>query len=448
MPHFYDTSASYAVDTPIIALATPYGRSAIAAIRLSGTGSIRLFAKFFSGGERLTAAAKMVYGHITDENHNVLDEVMAVPFFAPRSYTGEEAVEIYGHGNMLLTESIIRLFLRNGFRHALPGEFTYRAFLHGKLDLTQAEAVHELIESAGEQAARAALTRLEGRLSLKINTLYQNSLTILAHLNAHLDYPDEETEALPLFNVDNDLAVLQQLVSSYNTSRLMQEGAVVVIAGIPNVGKSSLFNLLLNYDRAIVSPVAGATRDYIEAGFTLEGIPIRLTDTAGLRVTNDTLEQIGVDKSRKLLEEADIIIYLTDAANPVITEELANYHDKSIFVANKCDKSPPPEGYIAISVLKEEGINQLTTALLQKLNLADPQSRKEAALLGSARQQELCLEALKALENFKMLLNADGDISELAYYMKNMSRALAAVLGKNADKEAMDTMFSTFCLGK
>ncbi|MCL2519545.1 MAG: tRNA uridine-5-carboxymethylaminomethyl(34) synthesis GTPase MnmE [Spirochaetaceae bacterium] len=437
---------NYQLNSPIIALASAQGQSAIAVIRLSGANCINLLAPFFSKTKQLlqTATGQMVYGHLYNnlQHTEQLDEVMLAPFWPPHSYTGEESGEIYLHGNMHIADNLIKLLCRNGFRLALPGEFTYRAYLNGKLSLTEAEAVHELITAPSTAATNAALLRLSGALTKKVSQIYHLIIERLAAVNVLIDYGDEleETDNLPI-SYHHIIAQLQQLLASYNRSKQLQNGALVVIAGQPNVGKSSLFNVLVGSERAIVSPVAGTTRDYIEAAITLNGQLIRLIDTAGIRPTTDEIELLGINKAVSLLEEADVIIYLTND-NKQLSEELINFSSKTLIVGSKSDLKPTQAKGLAVSAVTGSGLEKLITELNHRLSSQN--NLNNEVMLGSLRQYQLVEEALTAMFN----LNYINDLSEQSFYLKKAGEALAALLGQNARQDAITTMFSSFCLGK
>jgi tRNA modification GTPase len=440
-------SQDYTLDGGIIALATVSGQSALAILRLSGEGVHQLVQQHFSRPSALATHAVMIYGKLLDTDGSVLDEVMLTPFYAPKSYTGEDMVEIYCHGNMLIVQHIMALFCQyTHMRMALPGEFSYRAYMHGKIDLIQAEAVHELVSAQTTMASKAALARLHGQLTTYLEPIYQYMLKIAASLQSHIDYPDDETEEIPYFDLQGTIHQLTSLVNTAHTVRQWQNGVMVVLAGVPNVGKSSLFNLLLQQDRAIVSPQAGTTRDYLEAKIELGAWPIRLIDTAGLRNTHDDIEQQGVDKSLDLLAQADLIIYMIDAQQPDTSWHLQDYQQKTIYVANKCDLSVPDPQYIAISVHQHTGIDTLLKKI-ESYFVDRPEIDWNQPLLGSERQQSLTKKILEHVQFFSQHQTTYA-IDELFFHVQQATQLLAQLLGHQAHTDIVSTMFSTFCLGK
>ena len=305
-------------DKPIIALATPWGKSALALIRLSGAGVIDIVSRLFRGETEITTAAgnTIHFGYIIDcEHRERLDQVLLLLYRAPRSYTGEDSIEITCHGNPLLIKQIIALCVQAGCAEALPGEFTQRALYNGKIDLTQAEAVAEIIDAESSALRQQALSRLEGSVGTDIQRLKDELVSLTASVNIQLDYPQEESEEI-VFDSPRLRRVVDELVdiaASYALSAFYSSGMRALICGQPNVGKSSLFNRLLGHARALISSEAGTTRDYLEGRIELCGVPIHLYDTAGLRDEGGEIEIAGIEKGMHLADRADILIYLVDA---------------------------------------------------------------------------------------------------------------------------------------
>jgi tRNA modification GTPase len=442
--------SAYSVGQPIVALATPYGRAALAIIRISGDRSVALIKPFFSHEAKLTTSGQMVFGRLYDEHQILLDEVMIAPFFNGAGYTGEEAAEIYLHGNPIIAQNIIAFLCRHGFKAASPGAFTYRAFMLGKMDLAQAESVHEVITAQTAQASHAALQRLSGTLSRQLNDYYQQLIAHLAALEARLNYPEEESDFYEVPNFMQLLKELKALLDSFKVSRILMEGALVVVAGAPNVGKSSIFNRFSGQDRAIVSPQAGTTRDYIETTINLQGYPVRLVDTAGLRKSEDSIEQLGIAKSEQLMREADLILYVVDASTHNFTEPMTwLYPEKTLAVANKIDLCPVKsiELFVACSTVCEEGLNALIEAVCLALDPEAVALRTQSSLLGSVRQYDHCFKAHQAVL-FAHKHSAHLALDELAYHLRLAAQELAILLGNEVEQDAMNAMFSTFCLGK
>ena len=439
-------SARYSLGEPIAALATPHGQSALCILRLSGEGICASAHQFFSAASRLSSHG-MTYGYFLDEEGRAMDEVMVASFPCPRSYTGEDVLEIYAHGNMYLARSLLDRLFRLGYRAALPGEFTYRAVLLGKMDMIKAEAVHELICARSSAGMDHALSRLRGDLSHLLQPIYQRLLEISSFLRMHLDYPEDEIETLPYFDLSLEKERLENLLHHSRNLERWTDGAVVVIAGSPNVGKSSLFNLLLQQDRALVSDVAGTTRDYLEADIQLGGFPIRLIDTAGLHASEDKIEALGIQKSVGLLHKADLIIHVTDIRAEGDLPELTAHQEKVLRVMNKADLGDAPAGHLAISVLRHQGIEELRQHILAMLDFQAVGQGNEALMLGSVRQKKLCTDALEHLCAF-MDIQEQGDLDAMAFHMQQAGTALADLLGKNLHDEVNAAMFSGFCLGK
>ncbi len=436
----------YSLHEPIAALASAHGQSALCVLRLSGRDICAQAHQFFSAADRLRPHG-MTYGYFLDENQQMMDEVMVASFFAPKSYTGEDVLEIYPHGNMHLVQSLLERLFRLGYRAALPGEFTYRAVLLGKMDMIKAEAVHELITAHSSQSAQHALARLKGDLSHLLEPLYQRLLEVASFLRMHLDYPEDEIEALPYFDLSQEKQQLESLLHNSRNLEKWNQGATVVIAGSPNAGKSSLFNLLLQQDRALVSDMAGTTRDYLEAQIQLSGFPIRLIDTAGLHASQDKIESLGIQKSLDLLQQADLIIHLMDIRQMDNLPELAAYKDKVLPVINKADLAPAPEGYLAISVLHQQGIQELSRCILDRLDFEAVGSNHQTLMFGSIRQRDLCARTVQHLLDF-MAVQPQGDLDSMAFHIQQAGANMGELLGKNHDDEVNAAMFSQFCLGK
>lgn len=440
----------YTLGEPIAALATPYGRAALAIIRVSGANAVTLLTPFFSQPTKLITSGQMVFGRLHNEQQTLLDEVMVAPFFNGAGYTGEEAAEIYLHGNPLIAQNILAFLCRIGFRAAAPGEFTYRAHMLGKMDLAQAESVHEVITAQTAQASQAALHRLSGALSRQLNSYYQQLIDHLAAVEARLNYPEEETDFYEVPSFTPLLTGLQGLLDSFKVSRILMEGALVVVAGAPNVGKSSLFNRLLGEDRALVSPLAGTTRDYIETLVNLQGYPVRLVDTAGLRTSADSIEQMGIAKSEQLMEQADLILYVVDANAYDFTQPLTTlYPSKTLAVANKMDLCPAKTvaPFVPCSAVGDEGLVALITAVCTALDPEAVAARTQSSLLGSVRQYDHCFKAHQAVQ-FVQSRASQLALDELAHHLRHGAGELAALLGRQVEPDAMNAMFSAFCLGK
>lgn len=445
-----DNNALYNND-PIIALATPLARSALAIIRLSGVGTLSLLKPSFTG--KLKESNKLVFGKIININTSkVLDEVTIVSFHNKAGYTGEESAEIFCHGNPYIIQTLLDYFLDIGFRLALPGEFSFRAVRNNKIDLTQAEAVHELIMANTALSAESALNRLSGRLGREFLVIYNYFIDRLGKIEAYLDYPGEELEPFVWEPLDGIRNQLNNYLKYEPVAHILKDGALVVLAGEPNVGKSSIFNWLLQEERAIVSQEAGTTRDYIEMTLDIKGYPLRLVDTAGLRESNEEVEKIGIQHSFNLLNKADLIVYVTTSNQLADINFIDKYSHKLLWVENKCDDGQ--NGYsllnltpIAISAQKQIGHNKLLNAILEKLDPEAIAHNKEITLLGSTRQREILKEVLLEIKNIEGVAQKEN-LDLIAFSLRRVCNHFSQLLGGDVQDEAMSSMFKQFCLGK
>ena len=442
----------YDPDDRIAALATPWAESAIAVIRMSGEGSIKAFAPLFTG--TLGESRKLCYGMVINpETEESLDEIMAVPFRAPGSYTGQESVELYCHGSLPGIQKILNLLFRSGFRQASPGEFTFRAFVNGKMDLTRAEAVQEIISSKSGKAQSLALNRLSGAVETRINRFKDMAADIAAGFAIQLDYPDDEADAppLPVAELSEIRTGIRGLVDSYEVGRIYQEGVVIALAGKTNAGKSSLFNLFLKEDRSIVSDVHGTTRDYLESWISLGGIPVRLYDTAGLRLTRDAIEEEGIRRTRELMDNAHILIYVLDGTVEQDGDELTSLGNdpRTLLVWNKADLSTvdPPEGVIPVSAVTGEGFTALEDALKSRI-FRNSNSVAGEAVIDSLRQKELLERADFALAKVEEGIHNGLPVDILAMDLHDALQALGEITGEVSSSDILDRMFSSFCVGK
>jgi len=452
----------YNPDESIAALATPWGESALAVIRLSGVDSLELLGGIFSRGREIVKATgnTLHYGRITaPDTEELIDEVIIAVYRAPKSYTGEESAEIFCHGNPAVIKRLIGVLADSGFRYALPGEFTLRAFMNGKLDLTRAEAVNELIRARTDRARALALNRLSGAIEGKVREIRDGLARILAGVEVQLDYPEEELEYQ---EIEKDLIheaegwalEIEKLLSTYSIGKIVQEGLVVAIAGRTNAGKSTLFNRLLKEERAIVSEFHGTTRDYLEGYISIEGIPLKLIDTAGLREAGDPLEAEGIRRADKIIRNSDLLLYLVDGSLGVEAEDrelISTYHDnkKLIPVWSKSDIAATgiPEGFIALSALDGTGIAQLSREMVSRTagNLA---GSTEGRVIDSLRQKELLERAFSGLEDFKKGLLGEVYLDLIAVDLKEAIDALGEITGEVTSVDILNRMFKDFCVGK
>ena len=437
----------------IYALATPVG-GAIAVVRLSGTGAKKLLYTVFTGRG---APREMAYGRIVNEAGEPLDQAMAAFFPAPRSYTGEDMAELYLHGGQTTVRRVLALLGRHA-RGARPGEFTERAFLNGKLDLAQAEAVMDLINAGAERSANSALAQLTGRLSERIAAVEAQLLDALSGLEAAIDYPeeleDDVTSALPgvLAAAEAELAAL---IGAGLSGRVLREGARVALIGRPNAGKSSLLNALAGAERAIVTQFAGTTRDVLEEAVSMDGIPVTLFDTAGIRAADDPVERIGVERARRAAERADLLLLCFDAAAPLSEEDealLAETAGRSrLAVCCKGDlpalweaEALSPYGIEALAVSAEtgEGLAALRRAIAARIAPA-----AESALVTNARHIEALQRAAASVADAEK--SAGGTEPELvATDLREALAALGQITGREASADLIERIFSKFCVGK
>lgn len=449
----------YSQADPIAALASPPGQSAIAVIRTSGDQSLTILNRLFISRIKPANAKGHTLHHgilFNPDTGEKIDEVMIGIYRCPSSYTGEESAEIFCHGSMTIIKKIMILLEKNGFRQAQPGEFTLRAFLNRKIDLTRAEAVNEIIRARSDKGRALALNRLSGVIEERINAIKQELLKIQAAVEVRIDYPDEDLEE---FSVHHDQLEsvkkgISTLLATYRTGKLIQEGITIVIAGSTNAGKSTLFNLLLREDRAIVSDTHGTTRDYIEGAITIQGIPVRLFDTAGLRKTGHPVEQEGIRRTDMMMENADVLIYIIDGSTGIKKEEsgfIDSLHQKenTIVVWNKTDISARqvPEEYIPISAKQGTGLKELNKEIVRKV-LGASYTESEGPVIDSGRQKELLTHSLAALKEFEQGLKQEFPLDVLATCLQDALDDLGRITGEVTTADMLEVMFSQFCVGK
>ena len=466
----------YGDDAPITAFATLPGKCALTLIRCSGSGSIELAASVFSKPEKLKNAAgnSVVHGWICRDGEKI-DEVLVSVFRSPKSYSGEDSLEISCHGGYGAGRAVLETLKSCGFRDALPGEWTFRAFMNGKIDLTRSEAVMELVSAKTDAGRSRAVLRLSGLLETEINKIKKTLLEALASVEIYLDYSEDEISAdadekegkLPGQDLTRRaLDQLKKLVAAWRRERIYQEGITAVIAGRPNAGKSSLFNLLLEEDRSIVTEIPGTTRDWIEAWISIEGIPVRLVDTAGLRESADPVEKLGVQRTLELLGSAELMLYVIDGAEGLCSEdkdfiseytaakEAASFSTGPLLLWNKADLVPlPAHGsencIIPISAKTGYGIDELTRAISAAI-LAQPDMADalQSAAPGSVRQKRLIDAAAAALEETLALSERGEPLDLIAPLLREAANALGEITGEVSTADILEEMFSRFCVGK
>lgn len=453
----------YAKDT-IAGIATAPGTGGISIIRVSGDNSLKITASIFKcSGPPLEKRPdkSAVYGHIYNETLPV-DEVIVIIMRAPHSYTKENVVEIQCHGGYIAAQTIMQLLTNAGARPAEPGEFTKRAFLNGRLDLVQAEAVLDIINARSSRAAIAAMEQLDGHLSSLLTDLYNNILSAQTQIEVSLDFDEEELLSSFKENIKEELVAAGKkttnLLSTWEEGHLLREGATVAIAGLPNVGKSTLLNALLKKDRAIVSEIPGTTRDLIEENFLLNGINLRLIDTAGLRNTDCSVEQQGVSRAKSQILKADLILYVLDSSQPLSADDKNNIAtvtpDKSILVKNKTDLGEKEEllDYEDFTIIKtcmihNRGVDDLKQAISDKLGFL---SHGEPHAVISERHRSLLVQCDNAITIAYKLLSSGTDETFVlaASELRVALEALGTILGKTYHNDLLDAVFSRFCVGK
>lgn len=454
-------------DDTIVAPATPVGVGAIGIIRLSGPDAIFIASQCFRSdkGTRLETleSHKATYASMVEPDTGItVDEVVFLVMRKPHSYTGEDVVEIHCHGSPAVLRRVMEVLTRLGARIAEPGEFTKRAFLNGRMDLAQAESVAELITSATEQARKVALAHLQGQLSDEISKVSRHLYSTLAALEVVIDYAEEDVEEVSTETLKSNLqqaeSLLQKLLETYREGKILREGALVVIAGKPNVGKSSLLNALLRQERAIVTPIPGTTRDYIEETVEIEGIPIRLTDTAGLRPSTNAVEQMGTQRALSLIEKADLLLLLFDQSSPLTAEDREALQISSkklrLLVLNKLDLPANPDTLlqveplhpIRISALTGEGLDALKKEMISSLLGRVPMT--EHTIITLERHRDILQRSLLHLQDAQNALSTSYPRDVVATAIRASLDALSEITGENVTDEILNTIFSTFCVGK
>lgn len=450
----------------IAAISTPLGTGGVGIIRISGKNATEIADRIFVSvnGKKLSSSKgyRAYFGRIFD-GETAVDEVVCLVFRAPHSYTGEDVVEINCHGGVVLLKKILRLVLQNGAQAAAPGEFTKRAFLNGKLDLSEAESVMTLISAQGEQGANAAFNQLEGCLSRKIEKINSSLLSLAAHIAAWVDYPDDEIEELgnnELYStIYNAYLELCALLSNFDSGMAVTNGVEAAIVGKPNVGKSTLMNLLTGYDRSIVTEIEGTTRDVVEETVNLNGCILRISDTAGMRETGDIVEKLGVERSRKKLERAAIVFAVFDLSKPLSDEDkelIDECKDKNVIpIINKTDLEPRLDvDYIKnklgsplfISAKSGDGYNELCDRVAELMGTKNFDTT--SAMLVNERQRICCQKASDALKDALEALNIGLTPDAIGVCIDDAIAALLELTGQKASEAVVDEVFKQFCVGK
>ena len=450
----------------IAAISTPRGEGGIGIIRISGDKSFEILDKIFNtkNPNRDLGFYKFNYGLIHD-NGKIVDEVMAVRMKAPKTYTCEDVVEINCHGGHLISEKVLELVLKNGARHAEQGEFTKRAFMNGRIDLSQAEAVMDIIQGKTEKSISLSLEQLRGDLRDKIGSFKKALLDVTAHVNVVLDYPEEGIDdPLPSNlreNLENVYAEAERLISSYDKGKKIKEGIKTVIAGKPNVGKSTLLNSLLKEERAIVTHIPGTTRDVIEEIINIKGIPLVLTDTAGIRKTEDIVENIGVEKSKKFIENADLVLLVLDASRELesedreVIQEIQNNNKKTIVLLNKIDLERKIEldefrleNILEISAKDNIGIEDMEERIYSYIVEEKVEDSSEKLIITNIRHKTALEKTKDAIRNIFETIDAGMPMDLISVDLKEALDSLSEITGEISSEDILDHVFGNFCVGK
>ena len=459
------------MEDTIAAIATAYGEGGIGIIRISGDKSKEILDKIFVAKQKEYSESivnkRLYYGHIVEpENKQVIDEVFAVFMKAPATYTTEDVVEIFCHGSIIALRKTLSLVLKNGARLAEKGEFTKRAFLNGRLDLSQAEAVIDIVKSKTDKSFNVALRQMEGVLSGKIREIRQVLMDLLVDITVNLDYPDEDIEIITYNKLIESISqigdMIENIGSTAGTGRIIREGLNVAIIGKPNVGKSSLMNALLKEARAIVTEIPGTTRDTIEEVLSLKDIPVRLTDTAGIRETEDQIEKMGIEKSKESFNRADLIIYMIDGSDSLSDEDneiISKLQDRKVIVLiNKTDlglktreeevkEKLPDSNIIKASIKTGLGIEELEKTV-EKLVYGGKVSQEESLLITNVRHTELLEKAASAISDALRMAESAEALDFIEVDVRRCWELLGEIIGESVTEDIIDTVFERFCLGK
>lgn len=449
------------MEDTIAAISTTLGVGAIAIIRVSGNDATRIVNKIFKGRDLSKVDSHTInYGHIVDGD-DIVDEVLVSVMRAPKTFTREDIVEINTHGGIAITNKILEMLLINGCRLANPGEFTKRAFLNGRIDLIEAEGVMDLINAKTEKSRKLAMNQLNGEVSKLIKSLRQKIIELLANIEVNIDYPEYED----IEEINNDILMpnlieikseLSGILKKSLDSKIIKNGIKTVIIGSPNVGKSSILNRLLNEDKAIVTSIAGTTRDIVEGSITLDGIPLDIIDTAGIRKTDDVVESIGVNKSLNLISSADLVLFVLNNNEVMSDEEKELFNqikDKNyIVIVNKTDLPDKLDmsminNYVRISVKDDIGIDSLRNKIKEMFNL-EKFENSDLTYLSSARSISLLKKSLESIDSSIEAIKASMPIDITEIDLKQAWTSLGSIIGETYSDELIDQLFSQFCLGK
>ena len=449
------------MDDTIAAISTAQGVGAISIIRVSGADAIKIVSKIFSNKNFLDAPSHTIhYGYIMDNNEKV-DEVLVSIMRAPRTFTKEDVVEINAHGGIMTTDKILELLLVNGCRLAEPGEFTKRAFLNGRIDLTEAEGVMNLINSKTDISRKIALNQVGGKVSSMISKLRDELAGIIANIEVNIDYPEyEDIEEMTIEKINSNLSELEskidKILKESKNGEILTNGIKTAIVGKPNVGKSSLLNRLIGEEKAIVTDIQGTTRDSVEATLRIDNLILNLIDTAGIRKTDDVVESIGVDKSLKLIDEADLILFVVNYNEKLSHDDLVildKLKDKNyITIVNKTDLDKKIDddklsNVVYVSALNDDNIDEIGNKIkklfnLEKIEMAD------LTYLTSARSGAILRKVLESVKAVRKGIEENYPIDMVEIDLKDIWNLLGEIIGESYDEELLDQLFSRFCVGK
>lgn len=459
----------FLMEDTIAAIATPYGEGGIGIIRISGSDSLRILSDIFefNGSSCEFQNRRLTYGRIVDKDENrIIDEVLAVYMKGPGTYTAEDVVEINCHGSIVSLRKTLSLVLRKGARMAEPGEFTKRAFLNGRLDLSQAEAVMDIVKARTDRGYDTAVSQLGGVLSARITEIRQKLLDLLVDITVNIDYPDEDIEEMTYEKLEEEILLIgdmiEKLLSTASAGRMVREGIRTVIAGKPNVGKSSLMNGLMREQRAIVTEIPGTTRDTIEEAINVRGIPVYLTDTAGIRETSDKVEMMGIERSREAFSSADLIIMVLDGSDDISGEDREIMDDirgmNSLILINKTDLGSrikasdiedtyPADRIIETSLISGKGVEEVEDAI-ERMVFGGELVQKESLMVSNVRHIELLEKSRDSLRSAMKMTERKEALDFIEIDVRDAYERLGEITGDTVSEDIINEVFSRFCLGK
>lgn len=460
-----------ASEDTIAAIITAYGHSSVGAVRISGTAAARIADSIFQAGSKELLCRRpthtVTYGWVVDGKDNKLDEALALTMWAPRSFTGEDVVELQCHGGTIVLRRVLEMALEAGARMAEPGEFSKRAFLNGKMDLSQAEAIVDIIYAKTEAGVRAAANNLQGNVARSVNEIREKMMEIIAYLEAEIDFPEEDFDRMTAAELEQGIeqvgTAIDRILETYRSGRIMREGLKTVLAGRPNVGKSTLLNALLGEKRAIVTDVPGTTRDLIEEYYNLGGIPLVLTDTAGIRAPEDLVEKLGLEKTQEAIEQADLILYIVDISAQLSAEDLEYIkklpQGKLLVVINKVDllEGDDGDGQVAdklegyrvafVSAKEGTGLKELGEEIAA-IFFSEGLEISEQPFLSNTRHKDALNKARQAVSAAGESIGRQVPADLISIDLRQAWLSLGEVTGDTLGDDIIDQIFSRFCLGK